>query len=414
MQILRLLASGVFVTSLWGCEGQIIGPPGPQPPARSSWLSYKYSASCRDCPELREPTEEIDYYCSINIQGGSASSYPVVDCANPQRASVSLADWKDSNGFSPSDAPFLAAQARAIYGNLGDLRIGRDMNCVKSGFNGNVACYVTNYGQPPFDPALGPNPLWLGANNFPQLGQAIEEAIVGHAPFATVAMVYNKDAAINHGGVNAVTFYAFKGDGSLLLAPALDFEGGKTSPRMCMACHGGEYDAATHSVTGAQFLPFDMFYFEHSSQAGYTLEDQQEAYRKLNNMVKDTLYDPTAAPGISDFISGTYHNAVETPGAAADGNYVPLGWSGQQETKLYNSVYRKYCRMCHMASRTRPFLTFEDFRQLTAAIENKVCQSTDMPNAQVPYVGFWQDPVAQGDLRDFLKAQGLTDLHGCK
>jgi hypothetical protein len=67
-----------------------------------------------------------------------------------------------------------------------------------------------------------------------------------------------------------------------------------------------------------------------------------------------------------------------------------------------------------MASRTRPFLTFEDFRQLTAAIENKVCQSTDMPNAQVPYVGFWQDPVAQGDLRDFLKAQGLTDLHGCK
>jgi len=32
-----------------------------------------------------------------------------------------------------------------------------------------------------------------------------------------------------------------------------------------------------------------------------------------------------------------------------------------------------------------------------------------MPNAQIPYVGFWQNLTAQGDLRDFLKAQGLTD-----
>jgi hypothetical protein len=179
-----------------------------------------------------------------------------------------------------------------------------------------------------------------------------------------------------------------------------------------MACHGGDYDSTTHSVTGAQFLPFDPFYFQHSSQDGYTLEDQQEAYRQLNKIVNDTLNDITPAPEIADFISGTYKNAVNTAGTAADGNYVPPGWSGQ--AKLYNSVYRKYCRMCHMASSTRSFLTFEDFRFFAGAIENKVCNSRDMPNAQVPYVGFWQDLEAQADLRKFLTDQGLTDLHSCQ
>jgi len=407
----------VLLTTLGGCEGQIIGPPGAPQPGRSSWLSYKYSASCKDCPELTEPTEEIVYYCSIDIQGGSTRSYSVIDCAHPQRATVGLADWLDSNGFSPGDADIVSERARAIYGNLGDLRIGRDMNCLTTDTNGNVACYVTNYGPAPFDPAAGPtgavNPLWLGDNNFPQLGNAIDDAIAGHAPFATVAMVYNKNAALQHGGVNAVTFYAFKADGSLLLSPALDGEGGKTSPRMCMACHGGVYDTATHSVTGAQFLPFDSFYFEHSSQPGYRPEDQQESYRKLNKLVKETVNaTPAAAPGIVDFIKGTYNDAVDTALTPADGNYVPSGWAGHE--KLYNSFYRKYCRMCHMASSTRPFLTFQDFQDLATTIENKVCQSLDMPNAQVPFVGFWQDPVAQIDLRDFLKAQGLPDLHSCK
>ena len=51
MQALRLLACGVFVTALGGCEGQIIDPN--PPPVRSSWLSYKYPANCKDCPELK-------------------------------------------------------------------------------------------------------------------------------------------------------------------------------------------------------------------------------------------------------------------------------------------------------------------------------------------------------------------------
>ena len=40
--------------------------------------------------------------------------------------------------------------------------------------------------------------------------------------------------------------------------------------------------------------------------------------------------------------------------------------------------------MCHLASRT-PFLTFAQFQNFAVTIEEKVCQSTDMPNAEGPY-----------------------------
>jgi hypothetical protein len=278
LQALRLLACGAFVAALAGCEGQIIGGQPPNTPAvRASWLSYKYPQPCVDCPELTDQVEERAYYCSIGVTGGSAADgIDPVNCAAGQPPTLTFASWKAANGFPAAGS----VDARAIYGNLGDLQIGRDMNCVDAA--GNIACYVTNYGPQPFVNGAV-NPLWIGPNGeFPNLPQAIEDAIAGHAPFATVAMVYKRSAA---GSANAVTFYVFDGDGDLFLSPALDGEGGKTNPRMCMACHGGSYDSATHSVAGAQFLPFDAYFFQHSSQAGYTLQDQEEGYRKLNELV---------------------------------------------------------------------------------------------------------------------------------
>jgi hypothetical protein len=408
MQALRLLACGIFFTALAGCEGQIIGPPGGAPAERSLWLSYKYSAGgCTDpntnCPEIINQVEENAYYCSIAVTGDSAANGEPLNCADPQSPKLKLEHWKDANGFPVNGT----SDAHAIYGNAPDLQIARDMNCVKSA-NGNIACYVTNYGPPPFDNVHRVvNPDWIGLNNeFPGLTGGIEDAITKDTPFATVAMVYNRSAALSQ-SANAVTFYVFNGLGDLLPLPALDGEGGKTSPRMCMACHGGTYDSGTHSVRGAQFLPFDVFLFKHSMQPGYTLDDQQEEYRKLNALVKET--QPAAA--IADFINGTYNNTVDTAGTLAVNNYVPQGWSGQET--LYSGVYRQYCRMCHLASRT-PFLTFAQFQNFAVTIEDKVCQSTDMPNAQVPYLKFWEDTIAQEDLRRFLRGEGLTNLHNCK
>ena len=247
MQALRLLACGVFVTALAGCDGQIIGPPTPPgtpPPPRALWLSYKYSAGgCTDpntnCPEIINQVEEDAYYCSIACDGRQRRRTALILLTLPIVRRTSLRSSTSIPGrwrtvFQRTGAP----DAHAIYGNLGDLRIGRDMNCVKSA-NGNIACYVTNYGFPPFVNGAV-NPDWVGSNNeFPGLTQAVEDAIAGHDPFATVAMVYNRSAALNQ-SANAVTFYVFKGNGDRLPLPALDAEGGKSNPRMCMACHGGD------------------------------------------------------------------------------------------------------------------------------------------------------------------------------
>src|SRR5271170_7297324 len=37
----------------------------------------------------------------------------------------------------------------------------------------------------------------------------------------------------------------------------LDSQGQKAVPGVCMACHGGSYTLATHTVSDARFLPFD-------------------------------------------------------------------------------------------------------------------------------------------------------------
>src|SRR5262249_22445110 len=71
-----------------------------------------------------------------------------------------------------------------------------------------------------------------------------------------------------------VRFYVYAPSASnpneedLALAAALDREGFKSVPQMCMACHGGDYDTQTHEAQGASFLPFDVFSFLYSQKPG--------------------------------------------------------------------------------------------------------------------------------------------------
>jgi hypothetical protein len=398
------------------------------PPHANSWLSYRYNFSCNGCADLTDEVEAWNYYCAIGVDP--------TGCANSQQPTLTLDDWKAANGFPATGHP----DAYAAYGNLGDLRIGRDMNCVQSS-NQSVACYVTNYGSPPFgghDQIDHTNCDWAGcqywfgtptnlAYYYPFLSYAINDAIDGRKPFATVAMTFtpNTGAANN---ANAVGFYVFDDQGGLRPSAALDGEGNKSVPRMCMACHGGTYDANTHSVTGASFLPFDAFYFQYSRRESddygqsfghpeFSLDNQQESLRKLNAIVKATSTPPAsqapsqAQAAILEFIDGLYPDGVDNSGSIAVDGWVPTGWSA--DAKLYNGVVKQYCRMCHLAQ-TSTFATHQQFKNSAAAVEDYVCNGHDMPNAQVPFAQFWQDALAKADLRDFLKGEGITNLHDCK
>src|SRR5439155_14458654 len=186
----------------------------------------------------------------------------------------------------------------------------------------------------------------------------------------------------------------------------------------CMACYGGSYYSSTHSATGINFLPFDVQFFYFSpTRPGFGIDDQQEGFRQLNALVLAT--QPVAS--ISTLINDLYNNQVGTFGAAIkDDTYIPTDWntSDADSPKIYKGVFRKYCRMCHVASTAAPFNTFAQFKASAGQISNFVCGnlpgalSHDMPHAEVPFgglsgsqnnsYGFWMDGNAHQDLLDFL------------
>lgn len=384
MRRTKWITLGLFavVAFLAGC--------GDVPDHGDAWLSFKFGIHCGDpthCPDLSNLDEGAKYYLALGI-------------ANPQ--TYTFDQWLSDNGFVDG-----ANVTRGLYANLGDLQIGRDMNCVVSGTK--TACYVDNKGPVPA----------LYVNAWPDIKTALQEVdgTLHDLPFATVAMVY--DSAIT--GPNQVSFYAFQHDfndasatfGKNVLIENAILDGdqrtedvAKSIPRMCMACHGGAYDTNTHTASGSSFLPFDVFFFRYSGKDGFTFDDQAESFRKLNAMVAATK----PAPAIQELINGMYPDGVNNANSAAIDGFTPAGWS--DNPTLYHGVVRQYCRMCHVAQ-PQSFAKSSDFAGFAHQIQHEVCETHDMPHAQVPFgidgtkVGFWHDQIAQHDLGNFLQSQGI-------
>jgi hypothetical protein len=193
--------------------------------------------------------ETIAYYAAIN-------------------APPTLTDFMTRFGF-PGD------ETSAVYYNLGDLGIGREMHCRATETPaGGLACYVRNYGT-------------FGGT----FDDAIAAMLAAGPPLATVAMVYTPpiDAP------NAVSFIVYGPDGSLVNEAQLDTRGdNKSIPQNCLNCHGGRsrYDLATHASQGARFLPFDPSAFAYAEQPDLTLAAQEGKLRQLNRLVNAA---PTSA-----------------------------------------------------------------------------------------------------------------------
>jgi hypothetical protein len=167
---------------------------------------------------------------------------------------------------------------------------------------------------------------------------------------------------------------------------------------MCMACHGGSYDYGSHTVTNASFLPFDLQSFRFSTTSGFTRADQDEAFRKQNQMVRDS---GSASAGIVRTINLLYPHGVQTPGFPPANDQIPPGWQGAGHDDLYLYVVRPYCRSCHQAQ--TPYApqyewsTYQQFVDAAGIIGADVCSAHVMPNAEIPFFKFWQlDAVQRG------------------
>ena len=74
---------------------------------------------------------------------------------------------------------------------------------------------------------------------------------------------------------------------------ALDNEGLKAIPTMCMTCHGGTYDSNSHLTTNSSFLPFDITNLICASGIECPGTADQESLRLLNELILKTGPNPT-------------------------------------------------------------------------------------------------------------------------
>ena len=318
-----------------------------------------------------------------------------------------LQQWMDSNGFGDRNNPPL----RAVYFNAGDLNLGRDMRCVQSGQT--IACMVSNF-APPANFFAGDAPDVQTA--LAGAAQGVHSAANGY--LATVAM------EVNLAHPDDVKFYVYAGAIDLGSTVAvLDTEADPQShlpsgysPFNCITCHGGTYDATTHTVSGASFLPFDVYSFKYSQQPGFTQADQEETLRRLNALVKSTRPSaPAGSDPIATFIDGMYAGNAGVPGARANDTWVPAGWTTPGGPNVYNYIIKPFCRTCHLAMSGD--LTFPSYLKFKTPainpnnnqflggqrdqIQAALCGGA-MPQAEVPFRKFWQNPVVSfiGYLQD--------------
>lgn len=319
--------------------------------------------------------------------------------------------------------PGAAGEVSAVYFNDGDLGIGRDLHCWQyttgSGLTtvDGLACYVTN-----FSDTAGV--AKFGTNN---VTQTLALATAHSGGFATVAMVYSKlRYAVGRGSVR---FVAFNSSNARVNAAQLDnLNAHRSIPNNCLTCHGlnASYDSATHTVQtydqGPQFLPFDPTSYVFSSAPGFTRPNQEEAFRKLNAMIRDVT-QPTAA--ITALIDGSYApSTVTTIGASWNDNFVPSTWltaTGHDTEGLYRGVVKSYCRTCHIsAGADLDFAESSDFDSYKPTIINRACkpsQPTFMPHAEHVMRKFWSSG-ARAYLNSWSLvngwADGSADHTGCK
>ena len=336
---------------------------------------------------------------------------------NDMTTAITFDSWKDSWGF---DKPKHASKrVRAVYANVVDLNLQRDMNMIHRGSRG-VASYVCNY--PVADPQLPADP-------------GLSRAIDGEALVACVAMEYSVTPGVN-GDRKFTKFLVFDPTGRLTRFVNLDGRGEKLIPGACVVCHGATpgyarypEGAGGNPALGASFLPFDLDNYTFSNVAGFTFGDVKDALRTMNFYVRDRT-DSTAAT--RELINGWYPTAT----SSFDGDFVPPGWDSENEfaydrsfdylrtgrrriVDLYTYVVKPACRTCHVAM-TTSFSSMADFDAWSAVISEYVCGNArsnearrwSMPNSLVTFDRFW-DPdlrggefgIDRGTLEDYLRGR---------
>jgi hypothetical protein len=295
---------------------------------------------------------------------------------------IGLAVWLDMDldaGFKFWDDP-LQYQQEAVYGNPGDLGVGRRSFCAQKTRTGLLpgvytVCYASAHGIAPGEPGFN-DPLVIsnpGPGRDPGL---LLTMVIAQEPTGSVFLVISPEQKFNPGATAPYQVYT--------LAPTvtLDTQGEKYLPHACLSCHGGTYNPVTHKVDGASFLPIDPDLQLFSSPAEKSA--QQFKIRRINEIISKS----GSSPAVVAYINGLYGNAVSIPHQPATPDYVPAGW--QAQAGLYRQVVRPYCAMCHLAAESGlSFASWANFQSNAVRIKAAVCGAHTMPHSELQFKEFW-------------------------
>jgi hypothetical protein len=252
-----------------------------------------------------------------------------------------LEGWKAFYGFLPRKAgetlkEFRARTSTVVYYNVTELGLGRELGC-HTNANTDIGCYVTNFGA-----------------TFSDMAKSLPAAVAGKPIRNTVVISWGKNRPTGY----KVQFAAFGPNGNRINKAQLDNQGARPLPQICMSCHGGRWDADKQGsgskfglAKDARFLPLMTNTVAFSSDAGYTLADQEKFIAQLNDVAYQQRSD-TLTGRQQDYLNKTYTFAsghLKEPQNPSAG--VPVGWGGHES--FYRSGAQPFCDTCHMARDTQ-------------------------------------------------------------
>jgi hypothetical protein len=347
------------------------------------------------------------------------------DAAGNFSGAINFEDWKSQvqiDQYAPTTNTNLYSTPvyTATYINKVDLNLARVHHSVSNGLppaNSNILntapyTFVANYVCNHTGPGVSPSQQVIDS--------VIQNTVNGQNLVACVAMDYSTFPVLDSStGTTShlptfIRFLIFGPSGQLLPSVNLDGRREKFVPGTCVVCHGGDNyagkypeDGSGNTDLGAHFLPYDTGNFEFSSQAGLTDADQEPAIFNLNQIIM-SLSNPAANQGITQaeatLINGWYSNSNGSPGPPINQSYVDPSWqaAGTAAVSVYQNVYARSCRTCHVALPNYNFEQYPLFNMSGPVVDPVNCGGSGgvgggldrnrmykMPNSLATFNLFW-------------------------
>ncbi len=388
----------------------------------------------------------VDADCSDgSCDDGALEAEAYYKLVDPEDLRLTLGGWWEANGFDPVSGLSLDPDnddvVEAAYLNAGDLGSGRNMRCRTTA--DRVACYVGNYGA--FDLQPGNADLAEDANQADAFATVcMEYAAVENGPDDFLNLSGAENDPID-GEDKVVKFFVyFGGDAGSprVNAARLDNTYARYNPRICMSCHGGELPSQLADAVLAADNSLDMSGVEELAALQYMNENlavfrefdvasfgaptngfDDAAFKALNC---DIITQTPLPDAVTELVNG-WHNCASTVDDSFDDTFVPAGWSGTDQTALYEDVVAGTCRACHVAQERDgsndddpdndlDFNRYQDWDGMGLDfVKFVICDGYYMPHAEVTFNKLWFTLTPQGAGVETMVTNGLTSsvFAGC-